>query len=90
MGPEHVGLADETETADQILKHKEIMKCIKQLSPVYKAVFNLYVIEGFSHAEIAEKLKISESTSKSNLHKAKQNLQRLIIKNNLITNAMAL
>ncbi len=90
VGTEHARLADKTETAEQIMQHKEIIKCIKQLSPVYKTVFNLYVIEGFSHAEIAGKLGIAENTSKSNLHKAKQNLQRLIIENNLITNAMAL
>ena len=63
-------------TAEQMLQHKEIIKCIQQLTPAYKAVFNLYVIEGFSHAEIAEKLNISEGSSKSNLFKARQNLQQ--------------
>ena len=78
-------LADERETADQMLQHKEIIKCIQQLSPNYKAVFNLHVIEGFSHAEIAEKLNISEGTSKSNLFKARQNLQQLLQKSNIIS-----
>ena len=78
-------LADERETAEQILQHKEIIKCIQRLSPVYKAVFNLYVIEGFSHAEIADKLNISEGTSKSNLSKARQNLQQLLQKSNIIS-----
>jgi len=78
-------LADERETAEQMLQHKEIIKCIQQLSPIYKAVFNLHVIEGFSHAEIAEKLNISEGTSKSNLFKARQNLQQLLQKSNIIS-----
>ncbi len=56
------------------------MEAIEQLSPAYKMVFNLYVIEEFSHKEIAEILGISEGTSKSNLAKAKQNLQRIIEK----------
>jgi RNA polymerase sigma-70 factor, ECF subfamily len=75
---EQVTLADAHENGEQALQYKEIIKCIQQLSPAYKAVFNLYVIEGFSHAEIAERLNISEGTSKSNLHKAKQNLQELL------------
>ena len=85
VDPEQVVVADERETAEQMLQHKEIIKCIQQLSPAYKAVFNLYVIEGFSHAEIADKLNISENTSKSNLHKARQNLQQLVKKSNIIS-----
>ena len=82
--PEQVIIADERETAEQMLQYKEIIKCIQQLSPASKAAFNLYVIEGFSHAEIADKLNISEGTSKSNLYKARQNLQRLL-KNRIIS-----
>jgi RNA polymerase sigma-70 factor (ECF subfamily) len=55
-----------------------IMKSIELLSPAYKTVFNLNVIEGFQHKEIAQKLGISEGTSKSNLAKAKIKL-RLIL-----------
>ena len=55
-----------------------IMKAIELLSPAYKTVFNLNVIEGFQHKEIAQKLGISEGTSKSNLAKAKIKL-RLIL-----------
>jgi len=78
-------LTDESETAEQMLQHKEIIKCIRQLSPVYKEVFNLHVIEGFSHAEIAGKLNVSEGTSKSNLFKAKQNLKNILRKNNILS-----
>lgn len=51
---------------------------LQQLSPSYRIVFNLYVMEGFKHREIAEQLGISENTSKSNLARAKQKLKELI------------
>ena len=84
VNPGDVILADEKETAEQILQHKEIIKCIQQLSPAYRAVFNLYVIEGFSHAEISDKLNISESTSKTNLYRARQNLQQLLRESDIV------
>jgi RNA polymerase sigma-70 factor (ECF subfamily) len=59
--------------------HEEVMKAIQQLSPAYRAVFNLYVIEEYSHKEIADILDISEGTSKSNLAKAKFNLKKNLI-----------
>lgn len=57
------------------LTEAEILMAVQQLSPVYRAVFNLYVIEGFSHKEIGEALGITESTSRSNLVKARTKLQ---------------
>lgn len=56
----------------------EILKLVQQLSPTYKTVFNLYVIDGMKHEEIAQLLNISVGTSKSNLSKARANLQLLI------------
>jgi len=64
----------------QNLKTEVIVEMIQNLSPAYKAVFNLYVIEGFSHREIAERLGISEGSSKSNLAKAKRKLVKLVNK----------
>jgi len=61
---------------------KEIYKAITELPTGYRTVFNLYVLENMSHKEIAELLQISEGTSKSQLSKAKQMLQMLLIKNN--------
>lgn len=55
-----------------------IIKMIQELPNSYKAVFNLYVMEGKPHKEIAEILGISEGTSKSNYFKAKKNLQKKI------------
>ncbi|REL33008.1 RNA polymerase sigma factor [Rhodohalobacter sp. SW132] len=63
------------------LSYQEIIEMVQQLSPAYRTVFNLYVIEGFSHREIANMLDIAEGTSKSNLSKAKKNLQEIVKKN---------
>ena len=54
---------------------EEIYTLILNLPVGYRTVFNLFAIEGFSHHEIAEKLKISENTSKTQLHKARLILQ---------------
>lgn len=60
------------------LKAEVAMEAIQKLSPAYRTVFNLYVIEEYTHKEIAETLGISEGTSKSNLAKARMNLQRIL------------
>ena len=54
------------------------MEAVSKLSPSYRMVFNLYAIENYTHAEIAEELGISEGTSKSNYFKAKANLRKLL------------
>ena len=56
----------------------ELLKLIRELPEGYRAVFNLNVIEGFSHKEIGEMLNISESTSKSQLSRARLTLRRRI------------
>ncbi|MGE4586073.1 MAG: RNA polymerase sigma factor [Mangrovibacterium sp.] len=57
----------------------DLMKLIRELSPRYRMVFNLYVFEGMSHREIARELKISEGTSKSNLSRARMILKKQIL-----------
>lgn len=57
---------------------KEILEAVQQLTPAYRTVFNLYVLEGYSHKEIAELLNITESTSRSNLVKARTKLKELL------------
>jgi len=59
---------------------EEKILLIQKLSPAYRLVFNLYVIEQFSHEEIAQLLNISTGTSKSNLAKARMQLKALMIK----------
>ncbi|WP_343700479.1 RNA polymerase sigma factor [Chitinophaga sp.] len=60
------------------LSYDEILLLVQNLPPAYKTVFNLYVMEGFQHQEIAAMLGISEGTSKSNLFKAKRILKEKI------------
>ncbi len=57
---------------------REILEAIQTLSPSYRTVFNLYVIDGYSHKEIGEMLGITESTSRSNLVKARSKLQKIL------------
>lgn len=60
------------------LAEKDIIQLVQQLSPGYRTVFNMYVVEGYTHRQIAEALGISEGTSKSQLSRAKQILQDLV------------
>jgi RNA polymerase sigma factor (sigma-70 family) len=61
------------------LSYNEIMSCIMQLSPAYRIVFCLHVVDGFSHEEISEKIGIATGTSKSNLAKARLQLQKILV-----------
>jgi RNA polymerase sigma factor (sigma-70 family) len=60
------------------LAAKDIMALVQELSPGYRTVFNMYVVEGYSHKEIADMLGISEGTSKSQLSRAKVILQNMV------------
>jgi RNA polymerase sigma factor (sigma-70 family) len=55
-----------------------VLDSVQKLSPAYRTVFNLYVLEGYNHNEIAEMLDISVGTSKSNLSKARLNLRKML------------
>lgn len=57
---------------------KELLSMIRELTPQYRLVFNLYAIEGYSHKEISNMLNISEGTSKSNLSRARSILQEKV------------
>lgn len=58
------------------LMAEDLMNMLQELSQGYKTVFNLYVIEGYSHKEIADMLSITEGTSKSQLARARNLLQK--------------
>ncbi len=60
------------------MAYEDLIKMIQQLTPAYRSVFNLFVIDGFSHEEIAGLLNISVSTSKSNLLRAREKLRQMI------------
>lgn len=70
------------EEAIEKLSYEEIIRAIQDLSPGYRTVFNLFVIEGMSHEEIAHQLEVSIGTSKSNLSKARKQLQKILFKQN--------
>lgn len=59
---------------------QDVVEAMQQLSPAYRAVFNLFVMENRSHQEIAEELDISIGTSKSNFSKAKMNIKKILLK----------
>ncbi len=65
-------------SALDLLAEKDIISLVQELSPGYRTVFNLYVIEGYSHKEIAAQLGISEGTSKSQLARARSILQKKV------------
>jgi RNA polymerase sigma factor (sigma-70 family) len=62
------------------LAERDIMALVQQLSPGYRTVFNMYVVEGYTHKEIGDALGISEGTSKSQLSRAKVILQEMVRK----------
>lgn len=64
------------------LEADDLMKLVNALPIGYKTVFNLYAIEGYSHKEIAEKLEITESTSKSQLNRARKALKKSLEEEN--------
>jgi len=69
---------DRSQNADQVILYKELINEVKRLPPSYRNVFNMFVIDGFSHNEIANVLGISEGTSKSALAKAKAQLKKFL------------
>jgi len=84
FGDEYIFVEESSENRDEELDVSNynsniILEAIQELSPAYQTVFNLYVIEDYKHKEISEILGISEGTSKSNLSKAKNNLQKILL-----------
>jgi RNA polymerase sigma-70 factor (ECF subfamily) len=67
-------------TVIQKMTYDEVIHQIQLLSPSYRAVFNLYVIDGYKHLEISKSLNISVGTSKSNLSRARMQLQKALKK----------
>ncbi len=87
MVPEIGGIPDyvwdqsgREQDADQLLLYKDLIVMVKQLPPQYRIVFNMYVIDGYNHHEIANILTIAIGTSKSALSRAKTMLQKAIQK----------
>ena len=79
-----IQVASHAEDALDRISYEEIIRSIQDLTPGYRTVFNLFIIEGFTHEEISEKLGISIGTSKSNLAKARRQLQKILFQQNQI------
>jgi len=77
---ERMPISDEGTNSTVIdeLSAEELLAVIRELTPKYRMVFNLYAIEGYNHKEIGEMLGISEGTSKSNLSRARLILQEKV------------
>ncbi|MCP9199352.1 RNA polymerase sigma factor [Gramella sp. GC03-9] len=78
---------EEFEVETENLEVDFLMECVQSLPDRYRQVFNLYVLDGYSHKEIASMLNISEGTSKSNLARARKTLQEKIEKQQNIKNS---
>ena len=75
---QEVTVEDPSWNALDNLAEKDVIKMIRELSPGYRQVFNMYVIEGYAHKDIGEILGISEGTSKSQLARAKAILKKMV------------
>lgn len=73
------GPAPDELDADEAYNVHDVLAAMEQLTPVYRAVFNLYVFENLGHQEIADELGISVGTSKSNLAKARRNIRQHLL-----------
>jgi RNA polymerase sigma factor (sigma-70 family) len=74
------GIAHDSPDAYSQLAYEDLIELIQQLTPAYRLVFNLFVLDGFSHEEISAQAGISVGTSKSNLARARENLRTLLQK----------
>ncbi|MEO7767006.1 MAG: sigma-70 family RNA polymerase sigma factor, partial [Ferruginibacter sp.] len=79
-----IHLPSDSESAFDKISYDEIISFIQQLTPAYRTVLNLFIVEGFSHEDIADQLGISIGTSKSNLAKARKQLQKILFNKNKI------
>lgn len=80
MGLDNISMYPTTEDILSKISFDELLMTIQSLSLAYRTVFNMYVLDGYKHEEIAKTLGISISTSKSNLSRAKVRLREMINK----------
>ena len=75
---DNIFVVEEVEIDDESVTMEFLLKIIQELPDRYRLIFNLYVVDGYSHKEIAKMLEINEGTSKSNLARAKMILKEKI------------
>ncbi len=78
------GVQVREESIPSIVQAKQIVECIRILPIGYRTVLNLYAIEGYSHKEISVMLDIEESTSRSQYTRARQMLEEILIRKNIL------
>jgi RNA polymerase sigma-70 factor (ECF subfamily) len=81
---EELRLSAADEDALDRISYNEIVKSMQKLTPGYRIIFNLFIIENFSHEEISKRLGISIGTSKSNLARGRKQLQKILLQQNQI------
>lgn len=77
-------LHNNNENALDQLSAQDLLKVVQEMPTGFRTVFNMYVIEGYSHKEIAAELNISVNTSKSQFSRARVYLQKILIKEKVI------
>ncbi|HET6558300.1 MAG TPA: sigma-70 family RNA polymerase sigma factor [Prolixibacteraceae bacterium] len=78
---EDVAIYDSVNYSDDVIARisaNDLLKLVQELPPRYRLVFNLYVIDGMSHQEIAKEMSITQGTSKSNLARAREILKKKV------------
>lgn len=78
------GLSAAGEDVLDMISYNEIVRSMQKLTPGYRVIFNLFIIENFSHEEISKRLGISIGTSKSNLARGRKQLQKILLDENQI------
>lgn len=78
MDDSHLEISENSASPIDNMSYKEIIEIVQKLSPTYRTVFNLFVLDGYKHEEISKQLNISVGTSKSNLAKARINIQKML------------
>lgn len=81
---EAIWLSTNEDALDRI-SYNEILSAMQKLTPGYRIIFNLFIIENFSHEEISKRLGISIGTSKSNLARGRKQLQKILLDENKIS-----
>ncbi len=87
--PEPVVAQSESSKKSPLLDRIDIDNAVEQLPAGYKIIFILHDIEGFDHEEISRKIGVSVGTSKSQLHKARLKMRKLLKKENIINSAVS-
>ena len=77
-------LLDSEDYTIENINAQDLLKIIQSIPEGYKVVFNLFAIEGYSHKEIADRLGVTESTSKSQYSRAKKMLRKILIDRNIV------